>query len=221
MVHKLRTKLSVLNDAATRRTIHQFASKYHLVYFGAVDAREDDHQLVRGVTASTHHIDNHYTVGTFEGHDIMLVQRRNTLTFPGKPDAEFKWLIMQIDLKRGNMPHIFMEAHRHNETFYANLFVAIPQFQDITASVVQRDQQFAARYNIFAKPNDYVAVGAVLLPEITQTILQHFQQFDYEIIDDRLYVYSNASVVTLAVLQEMLRAGMWLADVLNLIKIPV
>ncbi|HSW81729.1 MAG TPA: hypothetical protein VLG40_05030 [Candidatus Saccharimonas sp.] len=219
-MNKLRAHLSVLNDAATRRTIHQFASKYHLVYFGAVDSREDEHQLVRGVTVSTRHIDNHYSVGTFDGHDIMFVQRRNTLTFPGKPDAEHKWLIMQIDLKRGGMPHLFIEAHRHSETFYANMFIATPQFQDITSSVTTRDPQFAKQFNIFAKPQEYAKVGAVLLPEITQTIAQHFSQFDYEIIDDRVYVYSTANVVTLAILQEMLRVSLWLANTLNLLKIP-
>lgn len=216
----LRQQLSGLNNVATKHVVKQFAAKYHLVYFGRVDAREDDHQLVRGITVSTSHTDNHYTVGTFDGHDVMLVQRRNTLTFPGKPDADYKWFILQVDLKREGLPHIFMDAHRHNETFYANLFITTPQFQDISATLAQRDPGFAARYNVFALPHDYAKINALLMPQITQTILQHFHQFDYEIIDDRVYIYATATVATLALLQEMLRAGTWLADNLNLIKIP-
>ncbi len=216
----LRHHMSVLNDVATKRVVKQFANKYHLVYFGHVDAREDDHQIVRGVTASTNHTDNHYSVGAFDGHDVMLVQRRNILTFPGKQDAEYKWLIMEVDLKRDDLPHIFMDAHHHDETFYANLFVKIPQFQDIRSSLEQRDPTFSAKYKVFALPNQYQKVGAVLVPELTTAIAQHFAQFDFEIIEDRLYVYASAHVVTLAVLQEMLRAGVWLATSLNTLKIP-
>lgn len=216
----LRQHLTVLNDAAIKRVVKQFCAKYDLVYFGHVDAREDDHQLIRGITASAGHSDNHYAVGTFQGHDVMLVQRRTALTFPGKPDAEYKWLIMQFDLKRGGVPHIFMDAHRHNETFYANLFLKVPQFEDIHQALQQRDPHFAARYKIFALPHDYQKIDAVLLPQITNAITQHFSQFDFEIIDDRIYIYASGNMVTIAALQEMLRAGVWLADNLNLLKIP-
>lgn len=217
---KLRHHLSVLNDAATKRVIKQFCNKYHLVYFGHVDSQEDDHQLVRGITVSTSHIDNHYSVGTFEGHDLMIVQRLNTLTFPGKPDAEYKWLIMELDVQQTHLPHIFMDGHRHDETFYANMFVKVPQFHNITSHIAQRDPHFAQKYKTFALPNEYMQVDAVMLPEITTALYQHFPQFDFEIIEDRVYIYAAANVVTLATLQEMLRAGAWLASALNSLRIP-
>lgn len=217
---KLRHHLSVLNDAATKRVIKQFCNKYRLVYFGFVDSQEDDHQLVRGLTVSTTHIDNHYSVGTYEGYDLMLVQRLNTLTFPGKPDAEYKWLIMEVDTNQHKLPHIFMDGHRHNETFYANMFVKVPQFHNITSHIAQRDPHFASKYKIFALPNQYMQVDAIMLPEITSTILQHFPQFDFEIIEDRVYVYAAANMVTLATLQEMLRAGAWLAASMDAITLP-
>ncbi|HET9411662.1 MAG TPA: hypothetical protein VFO38_02345 [Candidatus Saccharimonadales bacterium] len=216
----IRKHLTIVNDIATKRVVKQFCTKYHLVYFGHVDAREDDHQLVRGITASTSHTDNHYSVGTFDGHDIMLVQRRNTLTFPGKPDAEYKWLILQVDLKRGDMPHLFIDAHRHDETFYANLFVKIPKFQDIRGLIPLPDATFTSKYKVFALPNQYQQVSGVLVPELTSTIAHHFGQFDFEIIDDRLYVYGSAHVVTFSALQEMLQAGIWVASYLNTLKIP-
>lgn len=217
---KLRHKLSLLNDASTKRVIRQFGNKYRLVYFGHVDAQEDDHQLVRGITVSTSHTDNHYTVGTYQGHDLMLVHRRNIVTFPGKPDSEYKWLIMEIDLTQNNLPHIFMDGHRHDETFYANMFVKVPQFQNITSHISQRDPHFANKYTVFALPNQYAQVDAVMVPEITTTLHQHFPHFDFEIIDDRLYIYASGNMVTMAVLQDMLRAGAWLAENLNAIKLP-
>lgn len=214
----LRHRLTILNDAATKRVIKQFCTKFQFVYFGHVDAQEDEHQLIRGLTVSTNHVDNHYTVGTFQNHDVMFVQRRHILTFPGKPTTDYKWLIMQIDLNRTDMPHIFMDAHRHDETFYANLFVKIPQFQDIRSTLERRDPQFVNHYKVFALPNQYMEVGAVLIPEITNVINQYFRQFDFEIINDRVYVYANANMITTALLQEMLRAGIWLADALNVLK---
>ena len=216
----LRQNLSMLNDLATKKIVKQFATKYHLVYFGHVDSQEDDHQLIRGVTASTRHTDNHYTVGSFDGHDIMLVQRRNVVTFPGKPDTEYKWLIMETNLKHGGLPHIFIDGHRHDETFYANLFVKEPKFQDFHQTLAARDPVFSAKYKVFALPHQYQEVGAVLLPELTTALVQHFPQFDFELVDDRLYVYASAHVVTVATLQEMLRASTWLASSLNALKTP-
>lgn len=217
---KLRHRLSVINDAATRRVIKQFATKYHLVYFGRVDSREDEHQLIRGLTVSTSHTDNHYTVGTVEGHDIMLVQRRNTISFPGKPDAEYKWLIMEIETAQNKLPHLFIDGHRHDETFYANMFVKVPAFQDVTGDIAQRDANFARKYHVFGLPNQYARVSAVLTPEVTGAVTQHFHQFDFEIVEDRVYVYAAGHVVTLATLQEMLRAGVWLANTLNAADLP-
>ncbi|HSE60784.1 MAG TPA: hypothetical protein VLA88_00655 [Candidatus Saccharimonadales bacterium] len=211
----MRHRLSLIGDLATKRVIKQFAAKYHLVYFGAVDAREDEHELVRGVTVSTSHIDNHYTVGTLQGRDITVVHRKNTLTFPGKAPSQYKWLILQLDLARTGLPHIFIDAHHHDETFYANLFIALPQFQNVTAHLFAQDAAFSKHCKAFGFPHDYEAIAAVLQPDVTAAIGHHFHQFDYEIIDDRLYVYASNSVVTMTVLQEMLRVGVWLADFLD------
>jgi hypothetical protein len=217
---QVRHKLSLIGDLAAKRVIKQFANKYHLVYFGMVDAREDDHELVRGVTVSATHTDNHYTVGTLQARDIILVQRTNTLTFPGKAASHYKWLIMQIDLDRSNLPHIFIDSHHHDETFYANLFTALPQFQDIRGYLTDHDPTFLRRCKVFAFPHAYEAVMQTLRPDVTQTLAHHFSQFDYEIVDDRVYVYSASNVVTMTILQEMLRVGIWLADVLDGKKIP-
>ena len=122
--HIARNSLHNLGDAATKRAIKQFTTKYHFVYFGHVDPREDEYELVRGITVSTTHTDNHYTVGSYNSHDIILVERRNTLSFPGKQDSTYRWLIMQIDLKRTGLPHVFIDCHHHDAVFYANAFAA-------------------------------------------------------------------------------------------------
>jgi hypothetical protein len=74
--------MSVGRELATKRIIKQFAHKFDLVYFGGIDPREEDFELIRGATLSTSHVDAHYCVGHFKGHDISLVERRNILSHP-------------------------------------------------------------------------------------------------------------------------------------------
>lgn len=207
-----------LGNAATKRIIKQFAAKYSFVYFGFVDPREDEYELVRGVTVSTTHVDNHYTVGSYNGHDIIVVERRNKLTFPGKPDTTYKWLIMQADLKRGGLPHIFIDTRHHDAVFYANAFTASSQMQDITQYVVPQGTAFAEHCKLWANPALYQTVAKVVTPEIAETLARHFNQFDYEFFEDRVLVYACNTVVTPLLLQDMLRISIWLAEQCNALE---
>lgn len=201
--------LSALQDLAAGRTIRQFATKYQLVYFGGVDSRTDEHQLVRGITASVNHVDNHYCVGTFNSHDIMLVERRNTLTHPGKPSRNYKWLIMAVDLRVHSLPHIFFDGLHHEETFYANMHIGFSRLQDLSSIVAP-----LGKMRIFASTDAIATVQGLLTPEFVQ-ILSSANQFDYELSDDQVYVYSNGGNVGLALLTDMLRVGVHIAEHLN------
>lgn len=218
-VHKIkqlaRNSLQNLGEAATRRTIKQFIAKYHFVYFGHVDPREDEYELVRGLTASTTHSDNHYTVGTYNGHDIILVERRNTLTFPGRAASNYRWLIMQIDLKRNGLPHVFIDARHHDVVFYANAFVAQQSMQDVSSYFNNLGPTFAQKCRVFASPTQYAQVGAMLQPAIAETVAKQFSHFDYEIFDDKLLVYAKTANVTVPIMDDMLRVGVWLAENFN------
>lgn len=213
----IKQSLSLIRDAASKKVIKQFDAKYNLVYFGYVDPRQDDHELVRGITASAYHTDNHYSVGVINGHDVTLVERRNTLSFPGKPDSSYRWLIMQFDLKGGHLPHIFIDAHHHDETFFANLFIAFSHFEDTTPAIARHSQQFAQHFKVFTPHTTLGDALHVLNGAITTTLAHHFKQFDYEIKDDQLFIYASNTVLTPLILNEMLRAGLWLAGQLNAI----
>ena len=220
IAHIAKTHLHTFGAAATRQLIKQFASKYHMVYFGYVDPREDEYELVRGVTVSTRHVDNHYTVGTYHAHDVILVERRNTLSFPGKPDATYRWVIAQIDLKRSGLPHVFIDSHHHDAVFYANAFASTNGMQDLTSYFSGMSATFAQRCKLFTKPAAYTQVGALITPEVAETLAQHFHQFDYEFFDDRLLVYASNATITPATLEDMLRVGAWLADHCNTVTLP-
>ena len=209
--HSLRS----MGNAATKRTIKQFAHKYQFVYFGHVDPREDDYQLVRGLTTSTTHIDDHYTVGSYNSHDVIVVERQNTLTFPGKPDTSYRWLIMQFDLTHAVLPNVFIDARRHDAVFYANVFMAKSGMQDMTSYFGTISPAFAQKCRLFAAPHQYQEVGRFLQPKIAETIAQHFNGFDYEFFEDRVLVYASNHVVTPTLLDDMLRIGMWLTEEFN------
>jgi len=212
--HIARNSLHNLGDAATKRAIKQFTTKYHFVYFGHVDPREDEYELVRGITVSTTHTDNHYTVGSYNSDDIILVERRNTLSFPGKPDSTYRWLIMQIDLKRTGLPHVFIYCHHHDAVFYANAFAAHANMQDLGTYFADLNPAFNQHCRIFASVASYAAVRALMQPAIAEGLAQ-FHQFDFEFFDDRVLVYASSSVVTPQLLDDMLRVSIWLAENFN------
>lgn len=203
--------LHVVRDLSVRRVIKQFAAKNNLVYFGLVDPKDYEHQLIRGVTASTTHTDGHYTVGTFEGRDMALVMRRNTLSFPGKPDSSYQWLIAQVDLRRGGWPHTFIDANHHDEVFYSNLAIGFAHLQDMSGVF----NALAPQAHVFTAPSNYQLLHQLFNPELALIIRMHLHHFDYEINDDQLLVYSRAQLVTPQLLGDMLKAGVWLADQLD------
>lgn len=207
MAHKL---AHTIQSIAARRIFKHFAAKFHFVYFGKVDAR-DEHEMVMGLTASTKHSDNFFTVGTFERHDITLVVRRNTLSFPGKPDSTYNWLIAQVDLKL-NLPHIFIDFHHHDETFFANMAVAFRHMQDMSPGF----SDVGGR--VMINPLQYGDVRMLLSPMIVAGLKEQFNQYSVEIKDDQLFVYANYVRPSLASLEHILKLAAWLAGQLNQAK---
>lgn len=208
MAHKI---IHTLHSFAARRVFRQFANKHHLVYFGKVDARHDDHEMVMGITASTNHSDDFFTVGTFQGLDVTIVVRRNTLTFPGKPSSTYNWLIVQIDLKQ-TLPHMFIDFHHHDETFFANMAVAFRNMQDMTPGFAD----LGAR--VLIDPLKYNEIRMVLLPHISAGLREQFNHLSIEVKDDQLFVYANYTHPSISSLEHTLKLAAWLAGQLNSVK---
>lgn len=204
--------LSALHTLATRSVIKQFANKHQLVYFGSVDARSDEHQLVRGVTAASTHVDSHYTVGTFGGHDLMFVERHNKSAQPNKAPVKHHWLILQLDLRVRGLPHIFIDSH-HDETFHYNLRLGHAKLRDITTLVPS-----VGHLRVMAPVENLDSVQALFGNDFAAA-MHSFNHFDYEINDDQVYVYAHNPLVTAPLLTDMLRVGVWLADYLDSVKL--
>mgnify|MGYP001562726165 CR=1 FL=1 len=206
---------SLSREIATRKIIKQFARKHELVYFGYVNQRDDANELIRGITVSTSHIDKHFCVGSYQGHDISVVERSNTIAFSDKASREYRWLIMQVDLHKGGVPHMFIDANHHDQQFYETLFMRFANFTNAAPLFTERDPSFARSFRTFVAADKFDHAAVVMQPAITHELTKQYRQFDYETDDDRLLVYANDPLVSPRVLQEMLAAGTWFAGQLD------
>ena len=215
LMQMLARPLTLGREMAARKAIKQFARKMDLVYFGYVNQRQDAHELIRGITVAATHTDTHFCVGHYEGYDISLVERRNTIAYPQQPAQQYHWLILQIDLRQQHLPHVFIDANHHDQLFYETLFMRFANFANAAVLFAQRDAAFARSFRIFAPADKFDDVDELFAPNITAGLAERFRQFDYEIDADRLFVYANSPATTTRLLQDMLAAGTWFAQRLD------
>lgn len=211
------TPPKVLQARLHRHLIMRFAEKTGLVYFGYVDQRSDEHRLVRGLTVSSRHHDDNYCIGSLEGYDITLVERGDTIHFPGKPSRSLRWMIMTFDLHAAvDLPHIFMGLHTHGEAFYARLFTHYSYLTKVPlGNLGVHEGAFTQRYGLYSSPSQALSAERLFNPEITKTIVDKFGGMMAEIADGVLYIYAEDQRLTPALLNRMLRNGLWLARELD------
>jgi hypothetical protein len=207
----------VVQSRLHKRVFMQFAEKFGFVYFGFVDQRSDDHRLVRGLTLSAQHRDNHYCIGTFQNYDVTLVERTDTITFPGKPARTHTWTIMVFDLHTAkDLPHIFLGLHSHNETFYAHLFT---KFSHLAKSPLgtfgSYDPAFMKKYAIYTQPAKALEAEQLFDHQTAKIIGEQFGGLTIETDENCLYIYGEHHRPTEAHLEKMLKYGAWLAGVLD------
>ena len=207
----------VLQSRLHKRVFMQFAEKIGMVYFGYVDQRSDEHRLVRGLTLSATHRDNHYCIGSFKGYDITLVERTDTIRFPGKPHATQDWIIMAFDLHTSvDLPHAFVGLHTHSDTFYSHLFTKFATLTRVPLGTFsQYDAGFVSRYAIYTEPAQLPLVEQLFSKEIAKSIFDHFGSLTIEVVDGCLYLYAWHQRPTTAFLARMLQNGVWLASALD------
>jgi hypothetical protein len=197
------------------RTIKQFAEKIGFVYFGHVD-HDDDHHIIRGLTASSSHSDNHYSVGSFDGYDVSIVDRQDIIESPGHPTRTHNWLILEIDIHATDIPHVFLGAHTHTDSAYAKLFTAFPALQHVPLGTFENySNEFTKRYSLFAVPSQFIETENYFTAEVTRMIAAHFWPLAIELYDGALYIYADNHVVSPMLLETMLKNGLWLAKQLD------
>jgi len=222
-LHKLSHSLkdiALRNSVASRlrkRAIIRFTEKVGFVYFGSVDQHHDDHHIIRGLTVSSSHRDNHYSVGSFDDYDVSLVDRLDAIESLDGQYKTYNWLILEIDLHNGtDIPHIFLGAHTHKNSSYTKLFTAFPVLQPVPLGTFEKySEEFTKRYNLFASPSHFIEVERYFTTETTRTIAAHFWPLAIEISEGALYIYADNQTITVHLLETMLKNGLWLAGKLD------
>ncbi len=204
----------VLQARLHKRVFMQFAEKTGLVYFGYVNQRSDEHRLVRGLTVSAKHRDDHYCIGSYHGYDIALVERVDTIRFPGKPKKTHDWIIMTFDLHSPvDVPHVFMGLHTHSDTFYAQLFTKFSTLIKAPLGTFGAyDPAFVNKYALYTEPAQLVAAQRLFDQDIAKTIAAHFGSLTAEIVEGSLYLYAEHQRPSMALLDKMIKYGVWLAQ---------
>jgi hypothetical protein len=207
----------VLQSRLHKHVFMQFAEKIGLVYFGYVDQRNDEHRLVRGLTVSASHRDNHYCIGSFKGYDVTLVERTDTIHFPGKSPRTQDWIIMVFDLHTTvDLPHVFVGLHTHSDTFYAQLFIKFATLAKVPLGTFSSYAPgFIDRYAIYTDPAQTVVTERLFDDNIAKAMVDHFGGLTAEIADGCLYIYASHQRPTISMLTKMLQNGVWLAQSLD------
>lgn len=204
---------NIANNRTRKHLIEKFTKKVELVYFGAVDQRHDEHRVVRGFTVSSTHRDNHYSVGTVDGYDVALVDRRDAIPQTDGSIATYNWLIMAFDLHTvQDVPHVFIGANNHDFVAFESLFTVYPMLTKVALGTFENyDPEFTNRFTIYTQPSDAIEVEKLFPATATRVMSAHFWPFSAEINEGVLYIYSDEKQITQNTLDTMLQDGLWLA----------
>lgn len=206
----------VHNISASRvrgRVIEKFARKINLIYFGAVNQRNDEHQVVRGFTVSSTHKDYHYCVGSNDDYDITIVDR-NDASLGSDGLVNFNnWIIMAFSLHtKQDVPHVFINANNQNNSAYNSFFTTNPILNEIKLGTFEQyDPEFTSRFSIYASFTDSIEVERLMPASVTRVLGAHFWPYSTELQDGNLYIYCDIKKITSSTLDTMLEDGLWLA----------
>lgn len=215
--------VALRNGVASRirkQSIIRFTEKVGFVYFGSVDQHHDEHHIIRGLTVSSTHKDNHYSIGSFDGYDVSLVDRTDIAESADGHYKTHNWIIMEVDLHNSvDVPHAFLGAHNHRDSSYVKLFTAFPALQSVPLGTFEKHHdEFTKRYSLFTAPSHFIDIERRFTADITRTIAAHFWPLAIEIREGVLYVYADNQVVTTQLLETMLKNALWLARQIDSIE---
>jgi hypothetical protein len=189
-----------------------------MIHFGTVDQHHDYHHIIRGLTASTEHIDEDYAVGTYQDYDCSLAYRTDAFEDNTGKLLTHSWMILEIKLKRSSVdiPHIFMGAHDHSNSPYSKLFMTHSSIQKVPLGTFEQyDPEFMNRYGLFTRPAYFIEVERYFNAAVTKVISAHFWPQSIEVHQGSVFVYADNQQVTIRLLETMMKNGVWLAEELD------
>lgn len=188
---------------ASSSPFKEFAEIHSLVHNEKF--HDEAHAVVRGVTLSTHRKDRHYTLGNINGHDITLLERTVNFQKPGRDAITLKWAILHNRLEIiDNLPHVFLDGNnRYHEDVYEEVFT---KFSRLILAPAPHETPFMNSYRIFCNPETIISLPSLLDTKLTDKLSTLGHNMDYEILDNRIYIYLPTSAESTKDLEMMISA---------------
>jgi hypothetical protein len=191
---------------ARGRVIRSVSERIKLVYFGSVDPRSDDHDSIRGITATTKHRDRHFAVGSYDGYDISLADRTYQ---PLHSTVKHTWCVLQVTLRNADIPYTLIIPTAHAEDFNG---VARLHRNVIAAPLDEFPHEFTSRYTVYTSSHHAHSLHTLLPRDIALGSAVRLWPYAVEIHQNKLYVYISEHRLTETVLGGAIESALWLAD---------
>lgn len=197
------------------RTLSSFYDTVGLVNFGVASQHDDEFDVIRGFSSSLTHLDADFAVGSYNGFDIRMVDRTDTVTLPGRKNIQQSWCIMEIHLHVRNMPHFFFIPTGPEGNSYTRLFQSQPYMQPISdVAQLNRSPQFHGRYQLLARLTKAPDLEHLMTSPVIVGVGDRFWPYGVEIEHGRLYIYITDKKLDKNKLGQTLASALWLADLL-------
>jgi len=196
--------------------LKKFSSMLGLVHFGTVHQHDDDYDAIRGFTASLSHRDTHYAVGTYNGFNVRMVNRFDVIRIAGNPQHEQLWTIIEIDLERKDVPHMFFVPTGRESGEYGRLYATQPHMHPLNSMLFSNHSpEFHGRFQILASTSNAHNVEALFTSPIIASIASRFWPHGIELEHGKLLLYITEHRLSKAVLESALVSGLWLAETIG------
>jgi hypothetical protein len=125
--------------------------------------------------------DYHYTVGS------------------GKSRRTYSFNYMQIKLPRA-VPHLFLNSRKN---------AINPNTLEYEVQKLRLEGEFGKHFELLAPPGYHVDALQIFTPDVMSALMDYGQDYDFELIDDHLYVYQNSSTLRTSLYSEAELRKFW------------
>ena len=206
----------ILRNRRRGATLRRLYKSIGLVYFGSIHQHHDDLNIVRGFTSSLTHTDTHFAVGTYNGHNLRIVDRWDIFkTHQAKRHLQ-RWLIIEISLSHPDLRHIVLLPTGHDSSAYERLFVTQPHMQPLNTLLKDKhSREFHGRFQILSRTTHLQAVERIFDSPTIAAIASRFWPIGIEIEHGKLLLYITEPELKKERLESSLSSALWLADKIN------
>ncbi len=197
-------------------TLRKFSNSIGLVHFGTVYQHDDEHDSIKGFTASLTHHDSHYAVGTYNGFNIRVVNRFDISRIAGNPAGEQYWTIVEIELETRRLPHLFFVPTGREGGEYGRVYATHPAMQPLNSMLLRnRSPEFHGRFQIVSRPAQAHKLTHFFPSPVIVGIGTRFWPHGIEVQQGKLLVYITQRRLTKTALEMALGSALWLAETID------